>query len=596
MIDLTMSISLFWDIGLIIAAATLLAYLARLLRQPIILAYVIAGILIGPGGLKLITNQDVIRTLSEFGIAFLLFIVGLELDLRKLKSIGLVAIFIAVVKSIIMFGFGFMLASSYGFTGYAPIYLGLALAFSSTMIVVKLLSDKNELSTLHGRIIVGILLTEDVLAIMALSFLSTTGEFSVNLLAESFGKGILLLLVTIFASRLLLPYILRFVSKSHELLFLTALSICFVFAALAQVFDFSIAIGSFLGGLAVASFPYNIEIISRVQSLRDFFSTIFFVSLGMGVGISFPYSLLLLLVLFLIMVIFVKSIIIMFMSSTLGYSIRTSFLTAISLSQISEFSLIMVIQGIRLGHINQDVFSITVLLALITITATSYLIKFDEFLYRRLSRYLVPLENFCCVRQKFLYESRSPKLSGRRKHVVVCGCHRMGYNIVKTLRKMDREILVIEFDPDIIQGLCDEGIPCIYGDIGNVEVLHRANLADAEIIISTVPILEDNLLLIKESKKINPKIVVIATASSIEHAIELYSAGAEYVVLPKWLAGEKAAELIERYIQNPNELEHFRREHLRQIDIIKREEFFDKDKPTFIGSISKHLKRTYEEE
>jgi Kef-type K+ transport system membrane component KefB/Trk K+ transport system NAD-binding subunit len=596
MIDLTAELSLFWDIGLVIAAATVLAYIAKLLRQPVVLAYVIAGVLIGPGGLKLITNQDVIKTLSEFGIAFLLFIVGLELDVRKLKTVGLSAVFIALVNSSIMFLFGFTISKTCGFTGLAPLYLGLALAFSSTMIVVKLLSDKNELDTLHGRVIVGILLTEDVMAIMALSLLSNPEALSLNLFSWSFAKGVILLLATILASRLVLPSLFRFVSKSQELMFLTALSICFVFAATAQVFGFSIAIGSFLGGVAIASFPYNIEIVGMVQSLRDFFSTIFFVSLGMGIGISFNYALLAPLALSLLLVLLLKPLLLMVLSSGFGYSIRTSFLTGMSLSQISEFSLIIVIQGIKHGQIDQQVFSLTVLTALITITITSYLIKFDEILYRVLAGRLTFLSGIRFVQQKTLYEYKTPRLSGQRKHVVVCGCHRMGYSIVKTLRRMDRDILVVEFDPDIMQSLSAEGIPSIYGDIGNVEILHRLDLPDADIIISTVPILDDNLILIEEAKKINPRIAVIVTASTLDHAQELYSAGADYVVLPKWLAGEKAAEVIEHYLHNPTALEHSKREHLRQIEHIKQEEFIDKDKTTLLSAIHKRLKRTYEEE
>jgi len=596
MIEIPMDVSLFWDVGLIIASATILAYVARLLRQPVILAYIIAGVLIGPGGLKLITNEDVIRTLSEFGIAFLLFIVGLELDLRKLKSVGFSALWIAVVKSVILFGFGFLIAEAYQFSGYEPLYIGLALAFSSTMIAVKLLSDKNELATLHGRMIVGILLTEDLIAIMALSFLSTPGQLSVGMLAQSLGKGILLLIAALFFSRVILPRILGFVSKSQELLFLTALSICFVFAGLSHLLEFSIAIGAFLGGLAVASFPYNIEIISRVQSLRDFFSTIFFVSLGMGVGISFSYGLLLPLFIFVFMVVVIKSLIIMLMCIYSGYSTRTSFLTSISLTQISEFSLIIVIQGLKLGHVGPDVFSLTVLLALITITVTSYLTKFDEFLYRLMSRYLVPLEGVCRVKNKCYYDLAPPKLEGHQRHVVVCGCHRMGYTIIKTLQKLGKNILVIEFDPDIIEGLSSEGIPSLYGDIGDVEVLRRANLAGAEIVISTVPRLEDNLLLIEEAKKINPHILVIVTASNIDHALESYSAGADYVVLPKWLAGEKAADSIILYMQNPHVIEHLKRDHIRRIEKIKQDEFFDMDDSSFITHIKKRLKRTYEED
>ncbi|MFH1125903.1 MAG: cation:proton antiporter [Candidatus Altiarchaeota archaeon] len=596
MIDLPVELSLFWDIGLVIAVATLLAYFARLLRQPVILAYVIAGILIGPGALRLITNADVIRTLSEFGIAFLLFIVGLELDLRKLRNVGFSAVVIAILKSIILFALGFLISQSFGFQGYTPVYLGLTLAFSSTMIVVKLLSDKNELNTLHGRIIVAILLAEDVLAIMVLSLLSTPGEFSTSLLAESLSRGVLLLSIALLTSRLILPGILSFVSKSQELLFLTALSVCFVFSGMAQVLGFSIAIGSFLGGLAFASSPYNIEIISRVQSLKEFFSTIFFVSLGMGVGISFSYELVLPLVVFILMVVVVKSLVIMIMSSVSGYSVRTSFLTALSLTQISEFSLIIVIQGLKMGHISQDVFSITVFLGLITITITSYLIKFDEFIYRFMSKYLVAFEGLSRLNKRVFYDSETPRIAGHRKHVIVCGCNRMGYSIVKALSKMDMDVLVIEFDPDIIDHLRREGINSMYGDIGDIEVLRRANIADAQMVISTIPRLDDNLLLIKEAKKINPRILVIVTASNLEHAVELYENGADYVVLPKWLAGEKAADFISVYVENPHNIEHIRREHLRNIVQIMDEDFFERYQSGLLRRIGRKLKRDYEEE
>jgi voltage-gated potassium channel Kch len=384
-------------------------------------------------------------------------------------------------------------------------------------------------------------------------------------------------------------------------LFLTALSICFVFGGIAHLFGFSIAIGSFLGGLAVASFPYNIEIISRVHSLRDFFSTIFFVSLGMGIGISFDASLLLPIIILLILILLVKPFFMMLMTSAFGYSTRTSFLTAISLTQISEFSLIMVIQGLRVGHIGQDVFSLTVFLTLVTITLTSYLIKFDDLLYRRLSGYLTPFERLCHVKNKAICHSEQSesKLGGRRKSVVVCGCHRMGYSIVKALREMDKEILVIEFDPDIIEGLSREGVPCMYGDIGDVEVLRRARLDDADVVISTIPRLEDNLLLIDMAKKINSKILVIATASTLDHAEELYHNGADYVILPKWLAGEKAAEFMVLYMKNPHSIEHTKREHLRHIERIRQEEFTGESQPHFIvliEGIKKYLKRNYEED
>ena len=347
--------NIFLDIGMIIIIGTLFAYLASLLRQPLIPGYVITGIIIGPV-LGLITNTEVIRNLSEIGIAFLLFIVGLEIDLRKLKDVSLISSIGGLINITTLFSFGFIFASMLGYITLEASYIGLIIAFSSTMVVIKLLSDKREIDTLHGRIIIGFLLVEDFVAIIAISVLATLTEFSLALLIWSFVKGLFIFAVAIAASRFLFPSLFKFAARSQELLFLLSVTICFLFSLLFYMIGFSIIIGAFVAGVSLASLPYNVEIIGRVKSLRDFFSTIFFVSLGMQLMVGSLGEIMFPLVILILFIIIAKPLIIMFISSFFGYEKRTSFLAGSSLAQTSEFSMIIISQGLFLGHISKGIF------------------------------------------------------------------------------------------------------------------------------------------------------------------------------------------------------------------------------------------------
>ncbi|MBD3260478.1 MAG: sodium:proton exchanger, partial [Candidatus Altiarchaeales archaeon] len=367
--------ALLWDMGLMIVAATLGAHLARIFRQPLIVGYVLAGVIIGPSILGLITNHDVIRTFSELGIAFLLFIVGLELDLKKLASVGRASTIIALVNSTVMFCAGYAAAHMLGFTALEPVYMGLVLAISSTMVVIKILSDKNELETLHGRIILGILLVQDIIAITALSILSTIKtphDLSTILFADILNGvfvGAGLFSIALVISRFILPSLFRVISTSHELLFITALSVFFLFTGLSQAIGFSLAVGAFVAGIAIATFPYNLEIEWKMKSLRDFFSTIFFVSLGMEIFELNAHAILISIP-FIILILTLKPLTFIPLTSLLGYGRRVSFLTGASLTQISEFSLIIAMTGLSLGHIDNFFFSITAFIALMTFTFT----------------------------------------------------------------------------------------------------------------------------------------------------------------------------------------------------------------------------------
>lgn len=553
------SSSIFFDIIVIFVIATIFVYLARLLKQPIIPAYVLAGILLGPIGLGIIKNSDVINTLSNIGIAFLLFIVGLELNLRKLKEISFVSSFVGILQVAGTFFLGYYGSLFFGFGKIESIYIGFILAFSSTMIVVKLLSDKDELDTLHGRIIFGILLVQDILVILLLSLLNTFNKFSFFTLSIALVKGLGLFLVAILLSLYFLPYIFKNAAKSQELLFLCAVSICFLFSLLAVSIGFSVAVGAFLAGLSLASLPYNLDIIGKISPLKDFFALLFFVSLGMQLYLSGTNLMILPLFYFLILLVILKPLIIFILTKLFGYENRTSFLTAISLGQISEFSLILVSLGLILGYVSSDLFSLTVLLSVISIVITSYFIKYDHRLYNKFMKFLVPFEKLEIKKEQLEYLEKHIK-----NDIILFGGHRTGSMFIKDFIKYKKKFLVIDYNPEVIRKLIRKKIPCLYGDIINYEILKKAGIKNAKILISSIPNEEDSLFLIEHVKKENRRALIFVTAHDIEQALELYKAGADYVILPKILTGNKVSEILNK-VKSKKDLFKIRREHIKNL-------------------------------
>lgn len=549
----------FFEIGAIIIIATVFAFIAKKLKQPLIPAYIITGLLIGPV-YGLITNKELIATLSEIGIAFLLFIVGLEMDLKKLKDVAMVSGLGGTIKSLSMFTIGFIIALTLGFVTKEAAYIGIIIAFSSTMIVIKLVSDKRELDTLHGRIVVGILLLEDLLAILALSILTSLDGNSFFIIVFALVKGILLLFFVLAFTKFLFPIIFKISAKSQELLFLSSISICFLLSIVAYYLNFSIAIGAFLAGLSLANLPYNFAIIGKVRSLRDFFATIFFVSLGMELMIDQIRNIIAPLIILIVLVIVIKPFITMFLCSFFGYKKRVSFLTSISLAQISEFSLIIVSQGLILGHISRDIFTLTILVAIITMIITSYFIQFDDSIYSKFKKILKPFDRFTEGYKELEY------LPERRKiDVILCGHNRIGYSIGRTIRRLGKRLLVIDYNPEIIKVLIRKRISCLYGDIGDIEVLERLPFKDVEMVISTVPSSKVNKLLIERVKEVNKKAIIYVTTSSVDKALKLYDSGADYVILPHFLGGEHVSVLIEEFSANVDKIIENKLEHIKEL-------------------------------
>ena len=550
--------NIFFDIGLVMIIATVFAFIARFFKQPLIPAYILTGLIIGPF-LGLITNTEIITTLSEIGIAFLLFIVGLEIDFRKLSNVGVISTIGGLIQVLLVFTISFIIALFLGFIQIEAVYLALVISFSSTMIVIKLLSDKREIDTLHGRIIIGFLLMQDIIAIFVLSILTTLNEFSFLTLFYSIIKGIAIFLIAVFAGKYLFPTIFAFAAKSQELLFVAAIAVSFLFSLIFNYIGFSIAIGAFVAGITLANLPYNLEIIGKIMPLRDFFSVLFFVSLGMQLLISSFEIILKPLIIFLIITILIKPLVIMFICQFFGYKKRTSFLTSASLAQISEFSLIIAAQGLFFGHISQEMFSLTILLALITIGLTSYLIKFDIEIYSSLKEYLKIFDFIGKEKEQELEYSLKA-----RYEVILAGYNRIGFSIVRTLKRLKKKLLIVDFNPEVIGKLVKEKIPCIYGDVGDLELLGRLDFKQTKLLISTVPTQNDNLLLIKKAKESNEKIIIFVTANQIEEALDLYDMGADYVILPHFLGGEYVSLLIDK-LSNLNKIIEYKLKHIKEL-------------------------------
>ncbi len=546
--------NLFLEIGIVFIIAAVAAYVLRLIRQPQILAYVIVGVLITPV-FQLVTDTSVIESMSVVGIAFLLFIVGLEMDLKSLRSVTLVSSLGGAIQIIVLFVTGYFVALLLGFLSLEAAYIGLILAFSSTMVVMKLLSDKRELQTLHGRIALGILLVQDIVAILALSILTSINGFGWELLGIALLKFLGLFALAYLTSRFIFPRIFKFAARNQELLLVTSLAVCFIFSLAFHYLEFSVAIGAFVAGVALGNLEYNIEIIGKMKSLKDFFALLFFVSLGMGLSIGVVKDMWLpLLILFGIVMIF-KPLIIMTICSLLKYTKKPSFMTANALAQVGEFSLILAAQGLVLGHISQELFSLTVILTLSSITLTSYYIEYNGFLFKLLKKPLKVFDIFTTEGLEFLPTETKPK-------IVLCGHNRIGYSILRDLTQIKKKVLVVDYNPEIITKVVKEGYHSIYGEVTDEEIIEHMNLPNISMLISTVPEKRDNIFLIRKTRERNSKAKIIVTANDIEEALDLYDQGADYVVLPHFLGGEHVSHLITKVRKRKVNLREEKKHHI----------------------------------
>jgi len=557
--------SLIMDLALIIFVATIISYIAALLRQPSLIGYIGAGILIGPVGLGAlnlmvggipfgITNISEIALFSELGVALMLFYVGVESDLRKLFEIGSTLIFGTVLQVLITAATVFLVAHFFGIFSFTEaVYLGVILAFSSTMIVVKKLSDEREINTLHGRLMIGFLLVQDFLVILALPVLANIDKaMELSSIALVVLQAGLLILAAVVLGKAVFPRMFSFAAKSDERLFLTTLSSCFIFILIAHLLNFSWAVGAFIGGLSLSTLPYSLEAMHKIRALRDFFATIFFVSLGMQISLEF-LSIPLLLILVLVGVVFVLKPILFFAITLLsGYGGRVSMIVGMSMAQVSEFSFIIASTGFAAGILTQTpgLYSAIIVVIALSMAVTPYIMTYSNRIYEefnaRFGRSLDAIKKNRSLHRRISALERVP--TGLAQHIVIFGGGTMGYNIAKTLGKL-HSLVVVDHDSEIVFKCIDNGINSVYGSADNDEVFEKVNLHKAKMLIISTPFSKDAKALIKETKKINRDIVVFARAHYYKDALELYKAGADYVLMPLVLGSNLAIEKITNILE-----------------------------------------------
>ena len=547
-----------FEIGIILIISAVFAFIAKMLKQPLIPAYVLTGLLIGPLALGLLKNMDLISAFSEIGIAFLLFVAGLEISFKKIKEANLKKIaIIGLFQVAIIFGVAVLLSGWLDLSTLQAAYIGIILAFGSTMVDIKLLSDKGELVTLHGRLVLGILLFQDLVAIIAIAIF-TTGGFAILPIAVSFAKLLGMVAGAIILQKFVLGRLFKFAAKSAELLFLSSLAVLFLFIITSYFLELSIVIGAFIAGVSLANSPFKLELESRISPLRDFFAILFFVALGIQIVFTGIGERLLLLGALLVGAMIIKPIITLVLLRITGYQAKTSFMTSISLAQLSEFSLIIGMLGVSVGVLDMPIFSTIILATIITMSVTPYFIEYKEKMYK-IFKHPIRILNYLPIKETSGYNSKG------KSEILLIGAHRSGSVLLKKFIRDKEKLLVLDHNPEVINKLIDNKISCVYGDLNSPEIFNKINLNDLKLVVSTVPNYKENLRLIKVSKEVSPRTKVVVTGSRISETLDLYSAGADYVITPKILAGEEISGMIKSRKQDFKKL---KREHLKKLNEI----------------------------
>ncbi len=548
--------SIFAELSLIIAIAAIMALFMRLLRQPLIIGHILTGILVGPSVLHLVESAQTIQVFASIGIALLLFIIGLGLNPKVIKEVGRVASIAGVLQVMLTAGFAWGGGIILGLTNTESIFLGVALAFSSTIIILKLLSDKKEQTRLYGKIATGLLIIQDIIATIALLFVtSQQGEsgFSSTHLVSLVLKGLAIIIPLFFIGNVILPRLSKLIAGSQEFLFLFAVGWGFGTAALFEKAGFSLEIGALLAGMALASLPYTQEISARLRPLRDFFIVVFFITLGTQLNFGHFQKLVPAIIMCSAIVIVLKPVIILTIMGLMGYTKRTSFKTAIAMAQISEFSLVFVILGNKQHLVSDDLVSIVTLVALISIAVSSYLIVYADQLYVFLERTLTLFEQ---RKEHFEKESR------QHYDLVLFGYQKGGHEFLKVFEGLKKKYIIIDYDPEVIDRLEHQKQPYLYGDATDIELLEEAGLDKAKLIVSTISDHSSNMFLLTLLEKINPKAVIILHAETVGEAGELYEKGASYVVMPHYIGSEKIGAFIRKNGLKKSEFKKYRQKHL----------------------------------
>lgn len=562
------------DFGFLIIAAMILGGVALMFRQPLILAYIAAGILLGSQGLGLIHDEQYLYEISsELGIAMLLFVVGLELSMKKMMDVRRVVTFGVLAQAIIFVISGMFIGYALEFTLIESIYVGLAIAFASTLLIIKALGEKHMIDTLAGRIMIGSLVFEDILVIVTISILGVmagaepTGFVSwitslpgvslipyIGNIALVFG-AVLLLGTAYLLNRYVARYLFRYFSQSAEMLFVSALGFLFVVAFLAGELGFSVAIGAFMAGVIVANTDYYIEVLGRVRTLATFFALLFFATLGFKVTFDNFTSLLMPVLLITAAAVVLKPIVVGLMVRLFGYDKRTAIFVGLHMAQISEFSLILIAFGIKFGHVREQLLTVTILVLLLSFVICMYYMKYSQsiiqFLQRRF-RALAPED-----------DELVQSVAVQQADAVLYGVEHLDEQFINEVRATRYTVVFVDPDPQSLDYVRQKGLPTLAGSLSNEEVLEKLPVENLQLIISTVPDYEESLFLLDHVRKHNKTAVLILSTRSMAEALSLYEHGASYV----HVANLVEDHVVQTYLMGADavKLEQLRKGHIERL-------------------------------
>jgi Kef-type K+ transport system membrane component KefB len=534
----------FYEISALLVIAILIGALATLLRQPLIISFIAVGILAGPAWLSIIEGQETFELLASMGIALLLFVVGLKLDINLIRKSGPVALYTGLGQVLFTSVIGYGISILLGLSMLHALYVAVALTFSSTIIIVKLLSDKREIDSLHGRIAVGLLIVQDIVVVLVMIGLAAFGaadEGETSLAREAglvLVYGVLFVGAVVLITRFAIQPIFRIFARSQELLILGAIGWALILAATGDMLGFSKEVGAFIAGVSLASTPFRDAIGTRLVTVRDFLLLFFFLSLGADLDLSRLGAQVVPAIILSLFVLIGNPIIVMTITGLMGYRKRTGFLAGLTVAQISEFSLILAAMGLAIGHIDDDTLGLITLVGLVTIGTSTYMILYSHAIYERIGHFFSIFEREHDI-EKDLYgdDTENPD-------IIIYGLGRYGGSMVPQFQEQGMSILGIDFDPEIIEEWRDRDIPAVYGDAEDPEFPGSLPTEGVRWIISTVRDEAVNRALLDSLHHHGYPCQIAVTAYHEDEAERLQDAGADLVLIPYRDAGKEAVDII----------------------------------------------------
>lgn len=543
----------FIEITALLVLTALLGFIGTYLRQPLIVTFIVVGLIAGPSILDIVHSKEKIELLSELGIALLLFLVGIKLDVKLIRSIGIVSLLTGLGQVLFTSLIGLLIGMAMGFSLITSLYIAVALTFSSTIIIVKLLSDKREIDSLHGQIALGFLIVQDLVVVFSMIVLAAIGMGSTQS-GGSFGI-IIQVLISAFALLVFVMLFIRYIAnpltaqlaKAPELLVVFALALATLFAATGKLVGLGMELGGLLAGVALASTPIKESISSRLAPLRDFLLLFFFIALGSTLDLSLLGGHVLAAIVFSLFVLIGNPLIVLIIMGALGYKKRTGFLAGLTVAQISEFSLIFIAMGVSLGHLQSDALGLVTLVGIITIATSTYMITYSHKLYDIFEPYLSHFERKGTPREISL---KTPTKQGEHD-IILFGLGRFGTSIAKNLRAKGVSVLAVDFNPDALKANNELGLTTIYGDATDAEFISELPLTKVKWVVSTIPTHHLGLAIddtrkttVQLSKSAGFKGKFAIVSHSNHEAGLLYDSGVDLVLLPYVDAASRATELL----------------------------------------------------